>query len=79
MCAMSAADGCECFVHVCICCASCGCTGVEHGRDECAFARRLCRTSMPRCLSTPHSHVIDSCFGFQVALVVVLSAELVSG
>ena len=29
----------------------------------------------PRCLSTPHSHVIDQFFGLEVALVVVLSVE----
>ena len=77
--AISAADGCECFVHVCCCCGSCDRAGEEHDRDECAFEGRHCHMSIPRCLSTPHSHVIDQFFGLEVALVVVLSVELGPG
>ena len=75
--AMSTADG--YFVHVYICCGSCGCAGDEHGRDEWALRRRHYCTRVTRCLSTPDSHVIDQFLGLEVGLVVVLNAELGPG
>ena len=77
--AISTADGCECFVHVCCCCGSCGCAGEEDDRDGTVSNDGTVSHEHPRCLSTPLSHVIDQFFGLEVALVVVLSVELGPG
>ena len=49
-----------------------GCS--ERGRAR-LRRRRHCYVSMPRCLSTPHSNVIDQFFGLEVGLAVVPSIE----
>ena len=79
--AISTADGCERFVHVCCCCGSCGCAGDSTTETSGQSKDGTVSHEHLRCLYTPHSHVIDQFFGLEVpvALVVVLSVELGPG